>query len=439
MQKLPEPILEQAEAAALRGNWPVVIDCLQHLLGQVDAPRDGTTDWSERLLGLALPGLINGDFQVRWDLAQLVPSLGSAAIAPLVALLANPAAEPEAQWFAIRILGQIPDPAVIPALIALLATTTDTELQGMAITVLASLGDESIAVLGGLLSHPTQKLLATQALAQIRQPVTIPWLLTVVDDVQATVRERAIAALGSFLEPRLLPVLLTALADPVASVRQAAVTALGFWATVTDQPAKQPDIVAYLQPLLEDQDLAVSQLTAIALSRWGNASAIVALSDRLASSQTPEPLALEIVRALSWIGQASALQGLQQALQLPLSGPVQQEILLRLGRVESPELQPQATQILLDVLNQATLVQLSRLTQQTIALALGQLRQPAALHPLIHLLAEPDNGLRLHVIAALKMWDAPIAYQQLQQLADTEIRDPNFRDGIAIALQEWSL
>ncbi len=438
VQNLSESLLAQAESAALKGHWADVTDCLQPLLSQSEEPTPLSAGGESRVLALALQALAGGDFQIRWDLAKILPQLGEAAIAPLIQRLADPAADPEEQWFVIRILGQIPHPAVIPALINVLERATDAELHSMAITVLASLGEAAIAQLGELLNHPAQRPLAAQALAQIRHPATIPWFLTVVNDAQPTVRATAIATLGNFPDPRILPVLLTALADQAAPVRQAAVTALGFWASTDHPPGDRPDVVAQLHPLLGDQALAVAQQAAIALSRWGNASAIAALTGQLIAPSTPIPLALEIVRALSWIGQPSALQGLQQALQLSLPGPVQQEILLRLGRIEPPALQAQATQILVAVLQQPTGDESSRLMQQTIALSLGYLKQPAALNPLIDLLAVPDDSLRLHVIAALKSWDAPIAYQRLQQLATEEISDPDLCRGIAIALREWS-
>lgn len=419
------PILAQAEAAARQDDWATVSDCLQHWLSQADClVADG--------LPLALQGLISGDFQVRWEIAQLLPNFGDAAIAPVIALLQNAEADPAAQWFAIRVLGQFAHPDVIPALVKVLETATDAELHRMAITALARLGEAAIVVLGHRLSHASQRPLATQALAEIRQPATIPWLLSVVSDEQAEVRARAIAALGHFSELRLLPVLLAALTDRAASVRQAAVTALGFWATADDQA----DIVRQLCPLLLDPNLGVGQQTAIALSRWGNAQAIAALTKVLAAPQTPEPLALEVGRALGWIGQASALQGLQQAWQSPLSDRVQQEIVMILGRVEPLELQPQASQILVYLLDHPTQTP-AAIVKPMIALALGQLRQAEALEPLMQLLAEPDESLRWHVMAALKLGNVAIAHQRLKELAAQENISSALAQGIAIVLQEW--
>jgi HEAT repeat protein len=434
----PGQLLEQAQIAASSGDWATVSNCLQSLLHGSPQKRLGPSIGADRevLLSLACQGLTGGDFQVRWEIAKLLPSFDAAAIGPLTALLQDPAAAPEVQWFVIRILGQIPHPAVIPALVKVLETATDAELHNMTIAVLASLGDPAIATLGNLLQQPEQRQLVTQALAQIRQPTTIPWLLAVVRDADPAVRTEAIAALGHFRDPEVLPLLLAALSDPVATVRQAAVTALGFWATL-DPPG---DIVAHLQPRLGDEDLTVCQTTATALSRWGNDRAIAALAQVLALPQTPEPLLLEIVRALSWIKQAQALSHLQQALQLPLPERIIHEILLRLGWIEQPELKPQANQILLEVLQQPPQFAQSPIAHQTIALALGQLGQPSALDPLIQLLAEPTESVRFHVIAALKALDraldAPIAYDRLQQIQDVNA-DPHLHQGISIALQEW--
>ncbi|NJK54047.1 MAG: HEAT repeat domain-containing protein, partial [Leptolyngbyaceae cyanobacterium SU_3_3] len=276
--------------------------------------------------------------------------------------------------------------------------------------------------------------LAVRVLGPNPSPVlTIPLLLEVVHDPDAQIRALAIESLGSFHNPDISAALMQATQDSHASVREAAVTALGFC-----RAEAAALLVSHLQPLLLDLNLDVCKQTAIALGRLGTLDAIQTLFQPLRSLSTPEPLALEIVRALGWAGRSDALQYLHQALtQLPLSETVRQEILVVLGRVDQPKLKLQSTQILLDLLRHQPSCTRSPSVRQTIALALGQLGEAIALDPLIHLLADPNISVRLHVISALKTLAPEIAHHRLKQLSQQENSNSEFARGVAIALQEW--
>ncbi|MBW4442458.1 MAG: HEAT repeat domain-containing protein [Plectolyngbya sp. WJT66-NPBG17] len=420
-----QEILEHAETAANYQDWGMLSQDLQQLLS------DEEFDQSERaivLLNLAMQVLKSGSFQERWEIAKLFPNFGIDPIAPLIELLNDEDAEPEAQWFAVRILGNFNHPRVIEALIELLKTSQSNDLNSMAVSVLASMGKPAISMLETLLVQDSTRLLATQALGQIRRSETVPLLMQVIHDPDVQIRAIAIEALSSFHSAEITNVLIEALQDLAVRVRFAAVAGLG-------SRQEQTNLVAYLRPLLLDLNLEVCRQSAIALGRLGTSQASTALYDALRSPHTPESLAIELVRALGWIGLPEALNNLEAALlQLPLSESVQLEIIQTLGRVEAIILKFQATEILLSVL---PLLQ-SVATRQAIALSLGQLGNVEAMNSLVALLADSDEGVRFHAISALKTLNTELAHQHLEQLAKIEPEESELGRGIAIALREWS-
>ena len=434
MQSTYLKTLQQAQTAADRQDWASLNHHLQQLLGE--ALSGAPAQVSPALLSLALQSLESGDFQDRWDVAKLFPSFGDAAIVPLLDLLRDQDADSEAHWFAIRLLGSFDHPEVVTALVDLLKTSHNEDLKSMAVTALAAMGSGAIARLTELIDQDPTRRLATQTLAQIRRPETVPLLQKVVNDTDAQVRATAIEALSSFHNPDISNCLIQALKDPAARVRRAAVTGLGFCgADVTEL-----DLVAHLHPLLLDLNPDVCRQTAIALGRLGTPAATSALFQSLQSHHTPEFLAIELVRALGWIGTSEALHCLQRSLiQLPLTASVRQEILTVLGRVEQPDQKRQATQILLDLLQREATFAQSASARQAIALALGQLGDPSALNPLINLLADPQVSVRLHIISALKILAPEAAHQRLEQLFQSENSGSELGRGVAIALKEWQL
>ncbi|MCY7321864.1 MAG: HEAT repeat domain-containing protein, partial [Phormidesmis sp. CAN_BIN36] len=306
----------------------------------------------------------------------------------------------------------------------------------MAVTALAEMGCGAIEILAELLTQDHTRRLATQTLAQIRRSETVPLLQKVVNDEDAQVRTLAIEALSSFHSPEISRLLIQALKDPAATVRRTAVTGLGFCGA----DLAELDLVSDLRPLLLDLNLEVCRQTAIALGRLATPAATNTLFQSLQSPNTPEFLAIELIRALGWIGTSEALDCLQRSLiQLPLAESVRQEILTVLGRVDQPDQKRQATQILLDLLQQDGTFARSVSARQAIALTLGQLGEITALDPLINLLADPDVGVRLHVISALKALAPDSAHQHLEQLSQSEDPGSELGRGVAIALQEWQL
>ncbi|MFB2918908.1 MULTISPECIES: HEAT repeat domain-containing protein [Aerosakkonema] len=428
-------VLEQATIAAKQENWTLLNQYLSQMLERKNLLATDVT----RLLDWALEILTEGDFQERWDVAKVFPSLGDRAIAPLIAILKDEEAEEELRWFVPRILAEFDSPEAVTALVEILKTSQTEELSAMAAEALANLGQSAqkhhafrfaIAALTDLLAAEETRLLAVRSLSHIRRSEIVTPLLGVVKDKQISVRAAAIEALSSFHDSRIPPVLLNALKDVAAPVRREAIIGLGLRSDLQ----KQLNLVSQIVPLLWDFNPEVCAAAASTLGRLGTDAAADALFQVLSSPLLAMSLQLQCVRSLSWIETPKALAHLQAALTFaPIA--IYQEIVTVLGRVEQPHLAPDAASILIDALkSQHPLLQDSSV-KQALAISLGQLKHPQAIHPLIEMLADPDLGVRLHATAALKKF--PTALVQLQQLAANENLTQEWKQGIAIALQEF--
>ncbi|HBB33788.1 MAG TPA: PBS lyase [Cyanobacteria bacterium UBA8803] len=390
--------LEQGIATPGQENWSLLKQYLELPLEENRRSLQSLEQKDlQQVLNLALQAIEVGDFQQRWEVAKVLPTFGQQAIAPLLEILEDEEVDPEARWFAGRILGQFNEPIIIKSLIELLKTAEDEDLAQMAAQALTNIGTCAIEALSGLLAQEESKALAVKSLAHIRHPETIVPLLSVVKDPLPTIRATAIEALSSFQDPRIPPVLIDALKDTAVLVRKEAAIALGLRA----RQLKELDLVNYLKPLLYDLNSEVCQQAAIALGRLGTDDAADALFRVLKSSVTPIGLKTEIVRALSWSETAKVLDCLQEGLRWSPQ-PICQEIVTVLGRIESWELKPQATQILINFLHSGQLATQQTPIKQALALSLGQLGETRSIEPLIFLTNDPDQAVRLHAIAALK-------------------------------------
>ncbi len=452
-------IVEQAQAAADRQNWPLLVECLQQVTAK--GSQQPEQHILEQAVSLAIAALELGDFQDRWEIAKVLPNLGNGAIAPLIALLEDEDADTEPRWFAARILGKFDRPEVIPALVKLIENSEE-ELSQIAAETLANFGTTAIESLATLLQQEDSRQFATAALAQIRRPEIIAPLLSVVKDSQVAVRVAAIEALSSFHDSRIPPILVGALTDVATSVRKEAVRALGVRAYLD----AELDLVKLLKPLLWDIRLEVCEFAAIAIGRLKTDAAAAALFELLRSPTTPVQLQIETVRALGWIETPATLGYLQTALigrsainanfgeltntnqllttdenlqKYNIESTVSQEIVTVLGRVEKPELKAKAAEIAIDLLESNHPAVQSVEIKQSLALALGQLGDMRALDVLIQLLADADNSVRLHSLSALKQLDTGKVRQKLAGLVKQESLEPGLKQGIAIALQEWQL
>ena len=455
MQITYQELLAQAQQASQSEDWALLSQCLHQLLLSEETPtaQGGLTDsQAATLLDLSLQVLEFGSFQERWEATKLIPALSIDAdasqfpaaiapqvpkgIAPLIEFLEDDDADPDVQWFAIRALSGFSHPSVITALIAVLKSSDNQELHSITITALAQLGKPIIPALAELIRDDSTRFVAVQTLGHIRHSETVPVLLEVVNDPDAQIRAIAVEALGSFHSPQIAKALVQALSDRSTPVRRAAVSALGF---CTSDDLGNLDVVAYLRPLLRDLDVEVCCQCAIALSRLGTIAAIDALDEVLHSPHTPDRLLLEVIRSLGWLNRPEALQRLHQALTDLPSDEIRLEIVTTLGRIISADLKGEATQILLEAMTEDSDFASSAPNRQEIALSLGQLGDQRAIDPLIRLLADPDVGVRLHVISALKTLDPIGAHHALEELSKAEDLPAELAEGVAIALQEWNI
>ncbi|MEG3908433.1 HEAT repeat domain-containing protein [Microcoleus sp. w2-18bC1] len=426
-------ILQKAQVAADRQNWPGLVECLQQVTAKAGKPQEQHI--LEQAVSLAIEALEWGDFQDRWEIAKVLPNLGNGAIAPLIAVLEDEDADTEPRWFAARILGKFDRPEVIQALVELVKNS-DEELSQIAAQTLGNFGPTAIESLATLLLQEDSRQFATAALAQIRRTETIPPLLSVVADSQVAVRAHAIAALSSFHDSRIPPILVAALKDPATAVRKEAVRALGVRAYLD----AELDLVNLLKPLLSDIRLEVCQQAAIAIGRVKTDAAAAALFELLRSPTTPIELQIETVRALSWMETATALAYLHQTLMeqfTNINSTVYQEIVTVLGRVEKPELKAAAAEILIDLLKTNHPAVQEAVSKKSLALGLGKLGDMRGLDALISMLGDTESSVRLHCMAALKQLGAAEARQKLESLVKQDNLEPRLKQGIAIALQEW--
>ena len=448
---------EQAQAAHSCANWSLLLQCLEQLVEtrkgrkregveqihtidvpsqeQVNSPSQSPATYeaqSETMLSWAMDILAYGDFAQRWDIAKLFPKLGSSAIAPIIEIVQDEEVDEELHWFSVRILGMFDHPDAIDVLISLLKSS-DEEEKAQAAASLSEIGTSAVAAITELLAESDTRLLAVRSLFYIRNCETITPLLGVVQDPQIEIRAAAIEALSSFHDPRVVPVLLNALNDIAASVRREAVIGLSFRTDLADEF----DLVNRLLPLLHDFNLNVCQATAIALGRIGTDAAADGLFKVLQSPHTPVTLQIEIVRALGRIATQTSLKYLRSSL-LSQTTSVVWQIVEVLGQIEPASLKPLATQILIELLQSNQPQIASSTIKQAIAHSLGQLGDLQALDPLIQLLAA-DAAVRLHAIAALKQLNSQEAYHKLEQMSRDNTLATDLQQGIAIALQEWSI
>jgi HEAT repeat protein len=439
---------KQGQVAHSTANWSLLLQCLQQLIVEekVLTQNQNTPSVAEAIAfsepDAALVQLTNwamdvftfGDFHQRWDIAKLLPQLGESALNQLIEILDDEDADEELRWFTVRSLGQFDRPDVIATLVERLKTSESEDEKAMAVTALAEIGTNAVAALTELLAEENTRLLAVRSLSHIRRQETIAPLLSIVQDPQTEIRAAAIEALSSFHDPRIPPVLLAALDDLAAPVRREAVIGLSFRPDLREEL----DLINRLLPRLYDFNLDVCAAAAIALGRLGTDAAATGLFQVLQSPHTPVALQIEIIRALGRVETATSLEYLRASLHQLTSVTLEQEIVTVLGRVEQPELKTKAAQILIGLLRSPHQATQHASIKQVIALSLGQLGEMQALEALIELLADADAAVRLHAIAALKNLAPETARQQLEQLALNKSLAQELKQGVAIALKEWS-
>ena len=392
-------ILHLGLTAAEQQDWLSVIDYLKSLpqtKSRKKAKRFILGEEEERIgYSLAIKMLLEADFQHKWAVSKVIPLFGISVIPSLIALLQDEAIEADVRWFVCQILGKFKDERVILSLVELLRRTKDRELIEVAGQTLIEIGNDAIAVLEDLLTHPEHRALAVQSLFYIHTPQTIAPLLTVIDDPDPQLRAIAIKALGSFHDSRIPPVLVAALEDKASQVRSCAAIALGFRPDL----CCKFDLVNRLKALLFDFNLEVCSHSAVSLSRMKCESATKALFEVLQLETTPISLKLNLVKALGWSEISSAIDYLGQTL-VKSTTPVSQEIITVLGRINVPKLKPQATRVLLNFWQNRP--QLSSDLRQSLATSLGELRCESGRIVLEQLTQDSDRKVKLHAVSAMK-------------------------------------
>ncbi|MEM6613094.1 MAG: HEAT repeat domain-containing protein [Cyanobacteria bacterium P01_C01_bin.72] len=394
-----QKILDQGYEAVQRQNWLEVSNLLKELpqgksKGKTKQFSLEPTEW-QKAFDLAQMMLIQADFQHKWEISKVFPLLGQKIIPPLSSLALDQTAEGEVRWFSCQILGHFPEQSVLLTLVQLLQQSDDSELIEIAGKTLIKIGDRAIDSLVELKSQPEYALLAVKSLSYIRTTATIEPLLAVATDEKAELRRIAINALGSFHDQRIAPVLIAALQDKASIVRKEAAIALGFRPDL----CQTMNLVQHLQPLLYDLNLEVCRQAAISLGRMQQQTAVKALYEVLQSDTTPISLKSDLVKALGWSKQSSAIIYLKRAL-TSASGIIIQEIVTILGRITTPELKSESAQALINFWQQRD--SLSPDLRQTLATSLGELGDRSAQLILEQLAQDSDRKVKLHAIAALK-------------------------------------
>lgn len=396
---LVKAILVQGFEDTQRKNWLGVSNQLQQL-PQTKAKGSGkqfllsSEDW-DLAFEISLKMLMEGDFQHKWEITKLFPLLGNQIVVPLNSLALDQTVESEVRWFICQILGSFPQQSVVLTLVQLLQQSTDRELIEIAGKTLIKIGDRSIKALIELLSQPEHALLAVQSLSYIRTAETIAPLLEVAQHEDAKLRAIAINALGSFHDRRVTPVLIAGLQDRASQVRKEAAIALGFRCDL----CTEIDLVKHLQPLLYDLNLEVCRQAVVSLGRMHQPQAATTLFEVLQGETTPISLKLDIVKALGWSKLGEGIVYLEKAL-VNSSELIIQEIIIVLGRINTPELKHQATQVLINYWQSQE--QLSPNIRQIFATSLGELGDSIAQPVLEQLASDSDRKVQLHGIAALK-------------------------------------
>jgi HEAT repeat protein len=390
-------------------------------------------------LDSVLSALRHSDFQVRWEMVPEVLAFGDDALLPLIDLLEQSQADADTdlQWCLAKILGSFHCPEAVLALVTLLETAEDEDLSDRVAQSLAGMGTDAVAALGQCLENPSRRWVAIKALTQIQQPEVVPFLLDAFPTVPADLRVSILEALDRFQAPAITAVLQQGLKDSSSEVRKVAIA--GFASRSETYSAEER--VQVIAPFLNDPVIEVADRTARALGRLGTDVAAIALKQKCCDPHSSPALQQTLIQALGWVGSKPALDGLTQiwailSQQNPFPEALLQEILTSLSRVIDPEVQLEAAERVLAFLRSPILQDAVGL-QCNAVYCLGRLAKPSMIPEIVGLLANPNYGVQLHAIAALKQISAEAAYQEIQRRYEAQNIPPELAEGLAIALREW--
>ncbi|MGB3616316.1 MAG: HEAT repeat domain-containing protein [Elainellaceae cyanobacterium] len=434
---MSDPLMMANEATS-DGNWSLTAYYLQKALQQF--PQSASFNaalWRT----LALRTLEGGDFYIRWDMAKLIAKAEFDLVQPadVAALLDKAADEDESFiWFLVRILGDLGGDESISALVDLLKRSPAEDVVSAIVLALSQIGAAAIPTVYRLLDTPETRPAAVQVLARIRHPDAANALVGTIKDIDPEIRTLAVSTLGDAQHPQAGPILIEALTDVAPEVRRAAIAGLGVGPSV-----HAPTTVAKMGVLLWDLNLGVRRAAILALSRLASDDAAKLLYDALQSQSTPPVLQCDLIQAIARTETAAGI-GYLSAYAADLdflpgtNEAIYDTIATSLGRIETPDLIPAAV-TLLEMMTRTTNVNSS--TRRAIATSLGQLGcvsgSSNAVDILIHMLADADTGVRLHITAALRKL-APIdARQRLAAIVTSPQATDELKQTALLALQDW--
>ncbi|PSF37426.1 glycosyl transferase family 2 [Aphanothece hegewaldii CCALA 016] len=245
----------------------------------------GTFEATEQNLQQMVECLGDTRGMVRLGFAEALGEIGKPATPFLEeALLHHP--NPVVRRASGKTLTLISDPSAVPTLIHALLNDEDTVVKGSAIGALARTGRESVPALLDILGSPdhpeSTKGHAAWALSFIGAEGK-EWLYPRVSSESVEVRAAIIGTLAKLAEDdpdeETLTILVNALSDPSENVRSEAAAAIG---KLAYQPA-----IPQLVKLLQDSVLESRKSAALALMKVGDRSAIEPLQTALNIESEP--------------------------------------------------------------------------------------------------------------------------------------------------------
>lgn len=413
--------LHQAKIAISQGQWSEVTDHLREIFQGQNVGEN-----NPELLSLSLQVLSQGDFPQKWEISQLIPLLGNQAISPLIQLVKDENLDSEERWFACRTLGKFNHPDALQTLVDLLKTTEEEKLSLEVAQILATFGADHLENLADLLTQEKSRLPATIALSHLSSPSIIEPLLTVINDPQPEIRQKALEGLGNFTDLRLISVFIQALKDPISTIRKEAISLLGNYANLLHKLPSELNLVSTVKPLLWDPNPRVCEQAIFTLSRFPTDESAIALWELLETSKISPIFPLKILQSLGRMQNLKGIDYLARFLQklsgdLPENDSMIGEIMKIFATIENTDLKEKVTQILIDWIQQNSVYFLTSskkpiYLKNQVIYTLGQLGNSLALPWLILLMSEDEPSIQFHCIAALKVHDHSQIFENLPQI-----------------------
>ena len=406
------------------------------------APRE--PDSVDDILQQALAQLISGDFNTQWQAAKSLKVMGESAHPALMKIAEDTTTDPDVLCFISEILGANPSPDAILALVLLLKRTTSEEVQDSVIMTLAKQGPSCVEQLLPYAEQPSLQKSVLKALIQINHPTTIAGLMFFAEHKDSDLRAIALEGLGQFHSPEILELLLEGLQDRSAMVRANCTKALGL--RLTHEVSE--DLVQGLLPLLNDPDPKVRSLTAKALGRVNQDSAIEGLWQCLLNQPELSLFCSDLLQALGWARHPKGVQyllkllcsshaGESNSLQFDWTTGLLIELIQVLGSIHQPDYAANIEQALTPLVMSSSFPFDQFEVKQRLIMAIAHLKQETSIDSLIQALAISEERFRFHLIAALKGINAEKCHEQLIAKSQDSTLDAELADGIEFALKEW--